>query len=38
VLVVVCDSWGVGDAPDAAATATTGSDTLGEHRATRSAG
>lgn len=28
VLVVVCDSWGVGDAPDAAAYGDTGSDTL----------
>ena len=29
VLVVVCDSWGVGDAPDAAAYGDEGSDTLG---------
>ena len=29
VLVVVCDSWGVGGAPDAAAYADEGSDTLG---------
>jgi phosphopentomutase len=28
VLVVVCDSWGVGDAPDAAAYGDVGSDTL----------
>ena len=28
VLVVVCDSWGVGDAPDAAAYGDDGSDTL----------
>ena len=28
VLVVVCDSWGVGDAPDAAAYGDEGSDTL----------
>lgn len=28
VLVVVCDSWGVGDAPDAAAYGDAGSDTL----------
>lgn len=29
VLLVVCDSWGVGDAPDAMAYADAGSDTLG---------
>jgi phosphopentomutase len=29
VLVVVCDSWGVGDAPDAAAYGDEGSNTLG---------
>ena len=29
VLVVVCDSWGVGDAPDAAAYGDEGADTLG---------
>ncbi|MGI8616441.1 MAG: phosphopentomutase [Actinomycetota bacterium] len=29
VLVVVCDSWGVGDAPDAATYGDEGSDTLG---------
>ena len=29
VCVLVCDSWGVGDAPDAAAYGDTGSDTLG---------
>ncbi|MDP9329548.1 MAG: phosphopentomutase [Actinomycetota bacterium] len=29
VLVLVCDSWGVGDAPDAAAYGDEGSDTLG---------
>ena len=29
VCVIVCDSWGVGDAPDAAAYGDTGSDTLG---------
>jgi phosphopentomutase len=29
VLLVVCDSWGVGDAPDADSYADTGSDTLG---------
>jgi phosphopentomutase len=29
VLVLVCDSWGVGDAPDAAAYGDDGSDTLG---------
>jgi phosphopentomutase len=29
VLVVVCDSWGVGDAPDAAAYGDEGSDTIG---------
>jgi len=29
VCVVVCDSWGVGDAPDAAAYGDAGSDTLG---------
>ena len=28
VLVVVCDSWGIGDAPDAAAYGDDGSDTL----------
>ena len=28
VLVVVCDSWGVGDAPDAATYGDEGSDTL----------
>jgi phosphopentomutase len=29
VLLIVCDSWGVGDAPDAAEYGDTGSDTLG---------
>jgi len=29
ILVLVCDSWGVGDAPDAAAYGDEGSDTLG---------
>jgi phosphopentomutase len=29
ILVLVCDSWGVGDAPDAAAFGDEGSDTLG---------
>src|SRR5690242_443508 len=29
VCVLVCDSWGVGDAPDAEAYGDTGSDTLG---------
>ena len=29
VCVLVCDSWGVGDAPDAAAYGDEGSDTLG---------
>lgn len=29
VLLVICDSWGVGDAPDAAAYGDVGSDTLG---------
>jgi phosphopentomutase len=33
VLVLVCDSWGVGDAPDAAAYGDEGADTLG-HTAT----
>ena len=31
VLLVVCDSWGVGDAPDADAYGDAGADTLGEH-------
>ena len=35
VLVVVCDSWGVGDAPDADAYGDDGSDTLGQHRRRR---
>jgi phosphopentomutase len=29
VCLLVCDSWGVGDAPDAAAYGDVGSDTLG---------
>jgi phosphopentomutase len=37
VLVVVCDSWGVGDAPDAAAYGDEGSDTLA-HTAEASGG